>query len=167
MKQLAATFLIPFACSFASIAFALPLTLFAISSCLSLRSFSTPQQSALGYLTQALAIAILVALPSLLALRPIFRWRWAVVAIVAAAAGFVLSLRALPHLRAFGFVTSASAWVFFLAALALMVISALLAPAVRAAVSRRRWVVLSGEAVAYLCLATAAFVFTSVTLYVE
>ena len=167
MKQLTASSLIPFACTLASIAFVLPLALFAISSCLSLRSFSTPQQSALGYLTQALAIAILVALPSCFALLPVFRWRWSVVAIVAAAAGVFLSLRALPHLRVFGFVTSASAWVFFLSALAVMVISALLAPAARAAFLRRRWVVLSGEAVAYLCLASAAFVFTSVTLYVE
>jgi hypothetical protein len=167
VKQLTANSLIPFACSLASIAFVLPLTLFAISSGLSLRSFSSPQQSALGYLTQALAIAILVALPALLALRPIFRWHWAAVAIVAASAGFFLSLRALPHLRAFGLVTSASAWVFFLVALGLMVISALLAPATRTALLRRRWVVLSGEAVAYLCLTSVAVVFTSVALYVE
>ena len=164
MKQLTATSLIPFACSLASIAFALPLSLFAISSHLSLRSVSTPQQSALGHLTQALAFAILVALPSLLALRPVFHWRWAVVAIVAAAAGIVLSLRALPHLGAFGFLSTG---VFSLAALALMVAAALLAAAIRTAVVRRRWIVFSCEAVAYLCVALAALLFTSVILYVE
>jgi hypothetical protein len=90
-----------------------------------------------------------------------FRWRWAVVAIVATAAGFVFSLRAVPHLHPF--VTSSSACAFSLVALALTVSSAILAPATRAAVVGQRWIVLSCDVIAYLCLAFLAFAFTSIT----
>jgi len=167
VKQISANQFIPFGCFLASIAFVLPLALFAISSSLSLRSFRTPWQSTLGYSTHVVAIVIIVLLPSLLALRPFFLWRWTVVAVVAAAAGFALSLHFLPHLRAFAIFTNPSAWVFFLVAFVLMVASALLAVAARASVSRRRWLVVSCEAFAYLCLLAGAFVFTSIPLYVE
>lgn len=167
MKRTSAKSLIPFACFLASVAFVLPLALFAISSSLSLRSFRTPSQSALGYVTHAFSVALLVLVPSLLALRPTFRWRWAVVAIVAVSAGFAISLHFLPHLRATGVVTSSSSWVFFLVGLALMVVSALLAPATRASAASRRWTILSLEVLAYVCVVAGAFLFTSIPLYIE
>jgi len=167
MKLLTVKSLIPFACFLVSVAFALPLALFAVSSELSLRSFHTPSQSALGYITHAFSVALLVLVPSLFALLPAFRWRWALFAIVAATVSFAVSLHFLPHLRVAGVVSNSSSWVFFLVGLALMVVSALLAPAACASVASRRWTILSIEVFAYVCVVAGTFVFTFIPLYAE
>ena len=81
-------------------------------------------QSALGYITHATAIGIVVALPSLLVLRPVTLWRSTLIAAVAAAAGFAISLRFLPHWHPISILTNSSVWLFSGAAFALMLASA-------------------------------------------